>query len=94
MDNKPLKLEWHETKRQNTLKNRNLDFALAIEVLTDPNVKEYVDNRKNYGELRIRAYGMCSGLCLRVIYTMRGDTHRIISIQRVHKKEQEKYYDQ
>jgi len=74
------------------LRSRGLDFALAKEVFADPNVKEYADNRKDYGELRVRAYGMCSGICLRVVYTMRGDVHRIISIQRVHKREQEKYY--
>ena len=74
------------------MRSRGLDFALAKEVFADPNVKEYADNRKDYGELRVRAYGMCSGICLRVVYTMRGDVHRIISIQRVHKREQEKYY--
>jgi uncharacterized DUF497 family protein len=80
------------TKRQSTLYSRNLDFAMAREVFADPNVKEYIDNRKDYGESRVRAYGMCSGFCLRVVYTMRDGVHRIISIQRVHKKEQEKYY--
>ena len=87
-----IKLEWHEPKRQSTLYSRNLDFAMAREVFTDPDVKEYVDDRKDYGEIRVRAYGMCCGFCLRVVYTMREDVHRIISIQRVHKKEQEKYY--
>ena len=92
MSNKEFKLEWYEPKRQSTLHNRCLDFAMAREVFVDPNVKEYADNRKDYGEPRVRAYGMCCGLCLRVVYTMRGDVHRIISIQRVHKKEREKYY--
>jgi uncharacterized DUF497 family protein len=92
MGNKEIKLEWHEPKRQSTLLSRDLDFAMAREVFADPNVKEYIDNRRDYGESRVRAYGMCSGFCLRVVYTMRDDVHRIISIQRVHKKEQEKYY--
>ena len=92
MKDKNFKLEWHEPKRQKNLNDRNLDFALAMEVFADPKVKEYADNRKDYGELRVRAYGMCFGSCLRVVYTMRGDIHRIISIQRVHKKEREKYY--
>jgi len=92
VDGKELKLEWHEPKRQSTLRDRNLDFAMAREVFADPNAKEYADNRKDYGEPRVRAYGMCCGSCLRVVYTMRDDVHRIISIQRVHKKEQEKYY--
>ena len=54
-----LKLEWHEPKRQSTLRTRNLDFAMAREVFADPNVKEYADNREDYGEPRMRAYEMC-----------------------------------
>jgi len=54
MSSKEIKLEWHEPKRQNTLHSRDLDFAMAREVFADPNVKEYIDNRKNYGESRIR----------------------------------------
>ena len=92
MSNKELKLEWHESKRQSTLLNRSLDFTMAREVFADPNVKEYADTRKDYGEPRVRAYGVCCDTCLRVVYTMRDDVHRIISIQRVHKKEREKYY--
>ena len=88
-----LKLEWHESKRQSTLRERDLDFDLARIIFTDPKIKEYADNRTNYGEARVRAYGMCYGSCVRVVYTMRGDVHRIISMHRVHKKEQEKYYD-
>ena len=49
MGNEELKLEWHEPKRQSTLHSRSLDFAMAREVFADPNVKEYADNRKDYG---------------------------------------------
>ena len=49
MGNKKINLEWHEPKRQNTLHSRDLDFAMAREVFADPNVKEYIDNRKYYG---------------------------------------------
>ena len=90
---KELKFEWHEPKRQATLLERGLDFEIARIVFSDPKVKEYADERVDYGEPRVRAYGMCLGSCLRVVYTMRGDVHRIISMHKVHKKEQEKYYD-
>jgi hypothetical protein len=93
MESAELKLEWHEPKRQKTLNDRGLDFNLAREVFLDPNVKEYVDDRKDYGEIRYRAYGLCFDTCLAVTYTMRDDVHRIISIRKVHKKEKEAYYD-
>jgi len=88
-----LKLEWHESKRKSTLEKRGLDFEMARLVFSDPKIKEYADDRTNYGEPRVRAYGMCLGSCLRVVYTMRGDVHRIISMHKVHKNEREKYYD-
>jgi len=94
MKSRELKLEWHEPKRLKTLSERGLDFSLAREVFLDPNVKEYVDARKDYGEVRYRAYGLCCGTCLTVTYTLREDVHRIISIRRVHQKERESYYDQ
>ena len=43
MGNKELIPEWHEPKRQSTLHNRCLDFAMAREVFADPNVKEYAE---------------------------------------------------
>ncbi|MCL2609900.1 MAG: BrnT family toxin [Treponema sp.] len=93
METSELKLEWHEPKRLKTMAERGLDFGLAREVLLDPEVKEYVDNRKDYGEIRYRAYGLCSGTCLAVTYTMRDDMHRIISVRKVHQKEREIYYE-
>jgi uncharacterized DUF497 family protein len=48
---------------------------------------EWPDNRKDYGERRIRAVGESSGELLHVVYTRRGDTVRIISARRANQKE-------
>ena len=92
--NDEIKLEWDETKRQQTLKERGLDFSLARHILTDPNMVRRIDDRRNYREIRYIAYGMVQGEILCLCYTMRGKVYRIISLRYTHKKEREKYYGQ
>jgi len=90
--NDEIELEWDETKRQQTLKERGLDFSLAALVLSDPDMVQYIDNRKNYKEIRYIAYGSVYGEVLRLCYTWRGKKIRVISIHKIHRKEREKYY--
>jgi uncharacterized DUF497 family protein len=90
--NDEMELEWDETKRQQTLKERGLDFSLAAFVLSDPDMVQYIDNRKNYNEIRYIAYGMVYGEVLKLCYTWRDKKIRVISIHKIHKKEREKYY--
>jgi uncharacterized DUF497 family protein len=87
-----IELEWDEAKRQQTLKDRDLDFKLARYVLTDPNVVCRIDDRRNYEEIRYIAYGMVEGQVLKLCYTMRGTVYRVISMHKVHKDKQGKYY--
>jgi len=90
--NDEIELEWDEAKRQRTLKERGLDFSLAALVLSDPDMVQYIDNRKEDKEIRYIAYGMVYGEVLKLCYTWRGKRIRIISIHKIHKKEKEKYY--
>ena len=90
--NEEIELEWDEAKRQQTLKERGLDFKLARYVLTDPNLVRYIDKRKNYREIRYISYGMVQGQVLKLCYTMRGAAYRIISLHKIHEDKQEKYY--
>jgi len=90
--NDEIELEWDETKRQQTLKERGLDFSLAAFILSDPDMVQYIDNRKDYEEIRYIAYGEVYGEVLKLCYTWRGKKIRVISIHKIHKKEREKYY--
>ncbi|KXV67109.1 BrnT family toxin [Gluconobacter oxydans] len=45
------------------------------------------DDRKDYGEPRIRAAGLIEGVPFMVVYTVRGDCFRIISAWKMHRKE-------
>jgi uncharacterized DUF497 family protein len=92
--NDEIELEWDEAKRQQTLKERGLDFKLARYILSDPDLVRRIDDKKDYKETRYIAYGMAHGQVFKLCYTMRGDVYRIISLHKIHKKEQEKYYGQ
>ncbi|MDR2727816.1 MAG: BrnT family toxin [Chitinispirillales bacterium] len=93
MSTNELKLEWHESKRQKAMRERGLDFGMAQAIFADPNSKEYVDDRFDYGENRRRIYGLCFDACMCITYTIRNGAYRIISIRRVHEKERKIYYD-
>jgi len=89
-----IELEWDEAKRQQTIKERGLDFMLARHILADPNLVRCVDDRRNYKEIRYIAYGMVQNDILCLCYTIRGNIFRVISLRRTHKKERIKYYGQ
>ena len=66
-------------KSENNTQKRNLPFELAIYLFDGP-VIQHVDDRQDYGEVRIRAIGIVADPILHCVYTDRADTRRIISL--------------
>jgi uncharacterized DUF497 family protein len=60
----------------------DFDFDTAIYV---------EDDRKDYGEKRIRSLGMLDGRLHALVFTMRGDTLRVISFRKAKKSEVKAY---
>ena len=83
--------EWDERKRLVNIAKHCVDFYDATLVFDNP-VLEAIDDSEDYGEERIKAYGMVETVVLRVIYTMRGDVIRLISAQKASRNDREKYY--
>ena len=54
-------------------------------------IGELIDGRRDYGEERINAYGLINGRLFVCTYTMRGQTHRIISVRRANLREQRQW---
>jgi uncharacterized protein len=52
---------------------------------------EYADERRYYGEIRIRAIGVAGNLTLHCVYTQRGEVRRIISLRYANRKERDAY---
>ncbi|GHT73750.1 toxin [Bacteroidia bacterium] len=85
--------EWDENKRMANLAKHELDFTDAFAVFEDTHRIDVVDNRRNYGEKRIRTIGKTQNeVIVAVIYTDRNGNFRIISVRRANKKEKNLYY--
>lgn len=88
--------EWDEAKRQQTLKERSIDFIDAVLIWDDPCRQERIDNRRDYGETRYQTIGKAAFGILFVVYTTRfydGDkmVNRIISARPAKRKDIEQY---
>jgi uncharacterized protein len=51
----------------------------------------FVDDRRDYGEIRYRAYGFIDGLAYYLAFTNRNGRVRPISLRRAHAKEMRRY---
>ena len=83
--------EWDEAKRLANIQKHGVDFAEAIEMF-EGHVLENEDRRRNYGELRIRAFGEMDGRVIQVVYTLRNGRRRLISARRARRDERRAYY--
>lgn len=80
--------EWDEAKRQATIRKHRIDLVDAVEVLlNDPII---LPARSDI-EQRFIAVGPLAGTVVAVVYTMRGNTVRMITARRARKDEQERY---
>ena len=78
--------DWHDSKNEECLAERGFDFAYASR-LFDGETVEFPDERENYGETRIIAFGHIDGLMYAVVYTDRADVRWIISAFRCRQRE-------
>lgn len=85
-----VRFEWHEAKRQETLRTRGLDFA-DLARFDWAGAVDILDDRTDYGEERHVAVGHLDGRLLVVAYTMRGETVRIISMRKANAREQRRH---
>ena len=77
-----MRFEWDERKREDNIRKHGIDFVDAA-LIFEGSTLEKTDTRRTYGETRWRALGQSGIMVLMVIYTLRGDTRRIISAWKV-----------
>ncbi|TQV74250.1 BrnT family toxin [Exilibacterium tricleocarpae] len=87
-----MQFEWDEDKREETLRDRGIDFIDAALIWKDQMRQERVDLRHNYGETRIQTIGKSRLGILLVVYTERTyedgeEVIRIISARKADKRE-------
>jgi uncharacterized protein len=84
--------QWDEEKRRINIAKHGVDFKDAIAVFRDDLGFDFIDDRDDYGEIRMALIGMVGMRLLTIVYTDRGDEVRIISARQSTKAEHNAYF--
>jgi uncharacterized DUF497 family protein len=76
-------------KREKTLRERGLDFRRAKEVFAGVHLTR-VEDRQDYGEVRLVSAGTLDGRIVILVWTPRGRARRIISMRKANEREVKK----
>lgn len=84
-----MEFEWDENKNQINIEKHNISFVAASQFLKTGNT--FIKKSSYEIEERYIAIGFYKNRFIAVIYTMRGDTFRIISARAARRNEREEY---
>ena len=85
-----MEITYDETKRQQALVGRGLDFADAMEVFRGWHMT-LPDTRMDYGEDRFATFGFLAGRLVVVVWTKRGNSRRVISMRKANDREKARF---
>ena len=85
--------EWDPDKEAKNIKERGIDFTTASRIWGGP-ILERIDDRRDYGEVRIEASGKVDGRLMIVVFTWRETSRRIISARKANRREQRRFETQ
>jgi uncharacterized DUF497 family protein len=85
--------EWDLVKEAENLRKHGTDFTTASWIWRGP-VLERIDDRRDYGEVRILAFGNVDGRLIAVLFTWRGANRRIISARKANRREQRRFEEE
>lgn len=80
-------IEYDPEKDAANLAKHGVSLALGAIVLENC-IGDVMDDRRDYGEPRINAFGVVEGRLFVCTYTMRSETHRLISVRKASRQEQ------
>jgi len=86
-----MRFEWDEAKRRRNIRKHRIDFV-GIEKAFDGHTLTVSDDRFDYGEPRFMTLALFSGRVISIAHTELGDVIRIISVRKVTKSEEAKYF--
>jgi uncharacterized DUF497 family protein len=87
-----MQFEWNARKHEQNLAKHGVGFDSIYDFDWDHAVIA-PDQRRVYGEQRLIAFGSICGRIYICVYTMRGETRRIISLRKANARE-EKIYEE
>lgn len=83
-------ITYDPAKRDQTLRERGLDFEDAAEVFAG-RVYQQQDDRRDYGEIRLITVGLLRGRMVVVVWTPRGTDRHVISMRKANEREKARY---
>ena len=87
-----MEFEWDERKAAANFKKHGLPFLYATRVFLDVSRIEWLDDRREYNEVRLLTIGVIDGREISVVYTWRGENIRLISARKADQDEIEAYW--
>jgi|CXWL01.1.fsa_nt_gi uncharacterized DUF497 family protein len=88
-----MKIEFDFAKNEKNIRERGISFALAADFNLET-AKIWADTRMDYGEKRFIALGTIGERLFSMVFTVRGDVLRIISLRKANKREVRSYEKQ
>jgi uncharacterized DUF497 family protein len=82
-------IEFDPAKNADNIAKHGLSLADFTGFDAEPVI--IVDDRVDYGETRYRAFGRIDGGGHAIVFTLRGETMRLISFRRAHEKEMRRH---
>ena len=86
-------IEFDDIKNEKNIRERGIDFKLAAD-FDLATAKIHADTRKDYGEERFIALGYIEERLFSMVFTVRGDILRVISLRKANKREVRRYEQQ
>jgi uncharacterized DUF497 family protein len=85
-----LNIEFDSVKNEKNILERGISFELAAD-FDLATAKVWTDARKDYGEERFIALGYISNRLFSMVFTVRGESLRVISLRKANKREVSNY---
>jgi len=85
-----MKIEFDAAKNQKNITERGIGFNLAVN-FDLATAKIWQDTRKDYGEARYIALGYIGDRLYSMVFTVRGDVLRVISLRKANSREVKSY---
>jgi len=86
-----MRFEWDEAKRRSNLYRHGIDVNVIEKILVGPTIS-VVDDRFDYGEMRLQTFGLLNGKVVVITHTETDDVMRVISIRKATKREEKTYF--
>mgnify|MGYP001551998774 CR=1 FL=1 len=88
-----MKIEFDPAKSAKNARERGLPFEL-VEDFDFDSAKIVTDERRDYGEVRYRAVGRLNDAVAVVVFTIRYEAMRVISLRHANRKERLRYEEE